>query len=338
MASLTKIQINTIAKAVKKRLPRVKLTLGWQQIHRKFNLGEPDGVGKYLHFSARDYDELREMVRLDTGLDVLNYDFDKDRGQLAKQTHKEKFASLRPDANYVLIKAPLSLAFPPQIESSSQQRVIQSEPISVADFSILPALRLTVEQALALCVTLSIAQLVVVENLDSFDSIEQMNFDASFKAALAHTVFVYRGSGVHSPAGCKGLLQAVSEAQNLALTLGQALVQPLAIIAFTDLDPAGLQIAHLLKGCSALIAPTQQLDQSIDPLTQSSIYALTICLLEKHINDVDDFDKQFRQQAYLDKAELGAWQALAQWVKANRVSIKQQHFLAHKIPLGLVPL
>jgi hypothetical protein len=334
MASLTKAQINTIANAVIKRLPRVKFTGHWRHIHRQFNLGEPDGVGKHLHFSARDYDELREMVRLDTGLDVLNYDFDKDRGQLAKQTHKEKFANLRPDANYVLIKAPLSLAFPPRIESSSQQRLIQSEPISAADFSILPALRLTVEQALALCVTLSITQLVVVENLDSFDNIEQMNFDASFKAALAHTVFVYRGSGVHSPVGCKRLLQAVSE----ALALDQALAQSMAIIACTDLDPAGLQIAHLLKGCSALIAPTQLVTQSIDPLSKSSIDALGTSLLEKHINDVDDFEKQFRQQAYLDKAELGAWQALAQWVKANRVSIKQQHFLAHHIPLSLISL
>lgn len=290
-----------MATAVKQRLPRVKFNAHWQKIHRHFDLGHVDGANKYLYFASRDHDLLRDMVRRDLGLDLLALDFNVERSQLAKHSHKEKFANIRPEANYLLVKLPLSA------------------PESFAQLGLqMPALRVPVEQALMLCHGLSLTQILIVENLDSFDDIHRMNFDSAFNISLPSTLIVYRGSGAHSPAACKRLLQLVSEDERLTQTL--------TVTAFTDLDPAGLQIAHLLKGCTGLLMPACL---ATDPTGLASM---------AQMNDIDDFNKQFKQQAYLDNTNLGAWRALSDWIKANKVSIKQQHLLAHQVPLRLVML
>ncbi|ABE56266.1 conserved hypothetical protein [Shewanella denitrificans OS217] len=300
MASLSKAQIKALKTVVIRRSPRVSFSANWQAIHKQYDIGEPDGAYKHLHFQAGDHDLLREMVQVELGIDLLTVNFELNRSDFAKHSHKEKLANIRPEANHVLIKLPLT---PP------------SAFIDI-DIGSMPAVRVTVEQALSLCAQLSLTQLIVVENLDSFDAIAQMNFDAELKALLLQSAVIYRGSGAHSPAGCKRLLRLVSDDSELS--------QKLKVIAFTDLDPAGLQIAHLLKGCSGLIAPS---------LLQTSADNL---LNIKQINDVDDFNKQFRQQAYLDNADLGAWQGIADWLKQHRISIKQQHFLSHNIKLSLI--
>jgi hypothetical protein len=300
VASLSKAQIKALKTVVIRRSPRVSFSANWQAIHKQYDIGEPDGAYKHLHFQAGDHDLLREMVQVELGFDLLTVDFELNRSDFAKHSHKEKLANIRPEANHVLIKLPLT----PQ------------SPFIETGMALMPAVRITVEQALSLCAQLSLTQLIVVENLDSFDAIAQMNFDAELKALLLQSAVIYRGSGAHSPAGCKRLLKLISNDPQLS--------QSLKVIAFTDLDPAGLQIAHLLKGCRGLIAPS---------LFQSSASNL---LAIKQINDVDDFDKQFRQQAYLDNADLGAWQDISDWLKQHRISIKQQHFLVHNIKLSVI--
>lgn len=300
MASLSKAQIKALKTVVIKRSPRVSFSANWQVIHRQYDIGQPDGAFKYLYFQAGEHDLLREMVQVELGFDLLTVNFEQNRTDFSKHSHKEKLANIRPEANHVLIKLPLT----PQ------------SPFIETGMALMPAVRVTVEQALSLCAQLSLTQLIVVENLDSFDAIAQMNFDAELKALLLQSAVIYRGSGAHSPAGCKRLLRLMSDDSELS--------QKLKVIAFTDLDPAGLQIAHLLKGCCGLIAPS---------LRQTSAGNL---LAIKKINDVDDFDRQFRQQAYLDNADLGAWQGIAIWLKQHRISIKQQHFLAHNIKLSLI--
>ncbi|WP_434928159.1 DUF7281 domain-containing protein [Shewanella sp. HL-SH2] len=306
MAKLTKTQFNAIQTVVINRSPRTKLTSNWQKIFDQFAIGEPDGAGKHLYFSGKDYDLLREMAQLDTGFDVQNVSFNQPRNTLAAQGKKEKYANIRPDANYVLVKLPPQ-CYPP--------------------FAAQYSLRMTVEQVEAVCLQFNLLHLIVVENLDSFDEFKHFQFEQSLGSVIQQAVIIYRGSGAHSPAGCKRLLHVI--AQNEVL---QPIMQ---ISAFTDLDPAGLQIAQLLQGCRYLIAPTlvnesaPLLPQQAQLFQQSPLSSL---------NDPDDFDKQWRQQKYLDKVTLHNWRKLVDWLQQHRISIKQQHMLAHQLELTLIPI
>ncbi|MCW3171819.1 DUF7281 domain-containing protein [Shewanella subflava] len=294
MAKLTKTQFNAIQTVVINRSPRTKFSSNWQKVFNQFAIGEPDGAGKYLYFSGKDHDLLREMALLDTGFDVQNVNFNQPRKTLAAQGIKEKYANIRPDANYVLVQIPLQCSPP---------------------FTTQYSLRMTVEQAVTICADAQLQYLIVVENLDSFDDIGHFSFDTKLAAVFQQAMVVYRGSGPHSPAGCKRLLHTI--AQN------DALHSRLKVVAFTDLDPAGVQIAHLLQGCGYLIAPD---------LVHLSIQALL------KLNDTDDFDKQWRQQQYLQHAELHQWRNLVNCLQQYRISLKQQHMLAHQLPLTLMPL
>lgn len=294
MAKLTKTQFNAIQTVVINRSPRTKFSSNWQKVFNQFAIGEPDGAGKYLYFSGRDHDLLREMAQVDTGFDVQNINFNQPRNTLAAQGKKEKYANIRPDANYVLIHLPQDYYRPLAGQYS---------------------LRMTVEQAVAIVADLELQHVVVVENLDSFDGITHFSFDDNLKAIFQHAMVVYRGSGMHSPAGCKRLLDEIAHDETLQTRV--------KVGAFTDLDPAGIQIAHLLQGCVFVITPVWA-NEVIQPLLK--------------FNDADDFDKQWRQQHYLNKAELHGWRNLANCLQQYRISIKQQHMLAHGLLLTALPI
>ena len=312
MASLTKAQIGIIKNVVIKRSPREKFTVNWQRIFQVFAIGEPDGAEKYIYFSGRDWDLLREMVKLDTGFDVFDVDFNQPRQTLATQGHKEKFASIRPDADYVLVKC--SLAYQQHYSSLS---VADDPSVALLQSCSSISLRMPVEQVLNFCQQSDIRHIVVVENLDSFDHCHDMFCDDELADQLMQTLFVYRGGGLHSPAGCKRFLQ------HIAIAKQAGRLSP-SVSAFVDLDPAGLQIALLLTGCASIIIPVQAnwSAQNNDMPSQLS-----------DINDPDDFHKQWRQQKYLNHVDLGELNRLAMWIQQNSVSIKQQHILAHRFQL-----
>ncbi|UJF21833.1 DUF7281 domain-containing protein [Shewanella sp. OMA3-2] len=316
MAKLTRTQLDVIKTVVTKRLPRTKLTSNWRQISQLFDIGEVDGASKWLSFGTKDHALLQEMAQLDSGFDVLNTNFNQPRSTLAAKGKKEKYANIRPDANYVLVKLP-----------------IQCYPSLAAQYS----LRMTVEQLIAICLQFNLLHLIVVENLDSFDDVLQFKFDPLLASIISQAVIVYRGSGAHSPAGCKRLLHVIAQNQEL---------QPkMQISAFTDLDPAGLQIAHLLQGCSQLIAPVvvnQTAIEQFQRLQQPQPFQIPqqaqLSPLILTLNDPDDFDKQWRQQKYLNKAALDDWRKLVNLLQQHRISIKQQHMLAHQLELTLIPI
>ncbi|WP_434939858.1 DUF7281 domain-containing protein [Shewanella sp. HL-SH8] len=306
MAKLTKTQFNAIQTVVVNRSPRTKLTRNWQKIFDQFAIGEPDGADKYLYFSGKDRDLLREMAQLDTGFDVQDANFNQPRNTLAAQGKKEKYANIRPDANYVLVKLPHH-CYPP--------------------FAAQYSLRMTVEQVVDVCLQFNLQHLIVVENLDSFDEFKHFQFDPPLASITSQALIIYRGSGAHSPAGCKRLLHVI--AQNEVL---QPIMQ---ISAFTDLDPAGLQIAHLLQGCRYMITPSL-VNEAVFSLSQPAQLFQQSPL--SPLNDADDFDKQWRQQKYLSKLALHDWGKLIDWLQQQRISIKQQHMLAHQLVLTLIPI
>ncbi|RCU49567.1 hypothetical protein DU002_11665 [Corallincola holothuriorum] len=142
--------------------------------------------------------------------------------------------------------------------------------------------------------------LVIVENLDVFDHWHCTNLPAELGTAVA----TYRG---HDSVA-KGVCHLI-----------ERLPQTVQIVVFPDLDPDGLKIA----------------------LTTPKVNSLLICDFTDDLIAVgssDDFNKQHQAAKYLDGAELAAWQPLWTELKKHKRSIKQQHMLAHKVELRLIPL
>lgn len=288
MARLGQQQLQLLENAFIKRSPKVKLTANWRAIYRELEVGELDGSEKYLCFAPKDFELLRQSVLALMGLDLRQLDFNVDRMAMSAKSHDEKLAKIRPEAEYVLMKY---LGF-------------ESSPTGI---STRTSLRIPLDEAQKHCHELNVAAILVIENLDVFDVIHQ----ARLPENLTHVMVIYRGSGHHSPIGVRHFLQAMTD--------------KLPIIAFTDLDPAGLQIAHTLTGVTHYLVP------------QLALTAPAELLAIAQINSTDDFDKQAKQAKYLQNAELKHWQKLAVWLNQHRISIKQQHLLAHGLELVLVP-
>ncbi|MCG9713412.1 hypothetical protein L1D29_11375 [Shewanella insulae] len=300
MAAFSKTQLNVIANAVIKRSSRVPFNAAWKKIYRQLEIGHLDGAGKYLYFSLADFDLLREMVNIDAGVDVLNLDFNVDRMAISNITSIEKYANIRPEANYVLVKAPFMLT----------GEVCRDE---FGLFDEQTAFRLHIDRVIEVCRNKPVSDLVIVENLDIFDAVHQGDFNVELSRRLGNALFVYRGGGTHSAAGRKSLLKQIQNDAGLAAKI--------TISAFVDLDPAGLQIACLLDGCQELILPDLAVSQP-DRL-----------LNIPQINDSSDYYKQSREVSHLERLDLGEWQPLFNWMCLSKVSIKQQHMLTKNLLL-----
>ena len=288
MARLGQQQLQLLESAFIKRAPKVKLTANWRAIYRELEVGELDESEKHLCFAPRDFELLRQGVLALMGLDLRELDFNVDRMTMSAKSHDEKLANIRPEAEYLLLKF---LGF-------------TSQPFAI---SALTSLRVPIDGAQDYCRTLKVSAILVIENLDVFDVIQQ----ARLPVDLTNLMVVYRGSGHHSPIGVQHFLQAMANKT--------------PIIAFTDFDPAGLQIAHTLTGVTHCVMP------------QLALSAPAQLLAIAQINSSSDFDKQAKQAKYLQHADLHNWQKFACWISQHRLSIKQQHLLAHELELVLVP-
>ncbi|MFB2667479.1 Wadjet anti-phage system protein JetD domain-containing protein [Shewanella xiamenensis] len=287
MARLGRQQLQLLEGVYLNRSSRVKLSPNWRTIYRELEVGELDGAEKYLCFAPRDFELLRQGVLAKEGVDLQALDFNLDRITMSAQSQNEKLANIRPEAEYVLLKY-LGFESPPLVMSARA------------------SLRTPLDEAQQLCHELDVNTILVVENLDIFDAITQ----ARLPAELSRIMVIYRGSGHHSPIGVRQFLKAMAG--------------KMPIIAFTDLDPAGLQIAHTLTGMTHCIVP------------QLALFAPSELLAIPQINSADDFAKQAPQAKYLQSADLKNWQQLSLWLTQQRISIKQQHLLAHRLELVLL--
>lgn len=148
--------------------------------------------------------------------------------------------------------------------------------------------------------TLALAQLrnlVLVENLDSFDRWQ----DYRIPEALNDALVVYRGHG--------GLARG-------ARKLIARLPESVCLHVFPDYDPAGLVIAISMSARGLLVPELGE------------------TLMEK--SHGDHFERQYRQSKHLDELELGGWRSVWHAMRERRLSIKQQHMLAFDAPLQLV--
>ena len=273
MASLGKRHFDAVHRAVRNRLPAVALNSIWQDIRLYAEkIGTPRG-GK-LQLNEADYQALRTLFRRIENWDPITPPPTGSRTEIARHLRDDKLGSERPGDNFVLVKGNLPAPLP-------------AIPMELS-------LRVPLE-ALALE---RICNLVLVENLDSFDQWQ----DYRIPEALNDALVVYRGHG--------GLARGTRK------LIGQ-LPESLCLHVFPDFDPAGLAIAVSTPARSLLI-PT-----------------LSNLLLEK--SHRDHFERQYRQSKHLDQLKLDGWQATWQVMRENQLSIKQQHMLALDAPLELVP-
>jgi hypothetical protein len=274
--TLTLKHRNAIHKFLRERGERVALNATWQRIHRDLEVGAVRENGKLLHFSAQERDALRQLAEQNWGFDLLVEAVPSgSRAQVAAVSRDEKIARQRPDDGFVLVKGTLPTPLPALSPSLSLRMPLDSLDCSV------------------------IAQVLVIENLDSFDDWEHYQAPSE----LAGSLVIYRGHG--------GLARGTRQ------LLG-SLPPSIRVTVFADYDPAGLSIAASLPRADILLLP--ELDEH---------------LLEK--GSREHFARQSRQSAHLEGIELGGWQGVWEEMKAHQVSIKQQHMLALGTVLRQVP-
>jgi hypothetical protein len=265
--------MQAVHRLLRERLDKVPRSAVWEQIHRVFEIGEPRG--RDLHFNAEQRQLLREQCRSAWGFDPLEGVPQGNRREVASSAIDEKIARDRPDDRHVLVKG----------------RLPEPLPTLASDLSLrAPISRLNPD---------AIGQVVVIENLDSFD--DWFAFRAP--AELADALVLYRGH--------RGLARGT---RNLLAVLPEHI----PITVFPDWDPAGLVIAQTLPRANALLIPT-----------------LTDALLAK--GSRAHFARQYRAASHLDGADLGGWRQTWSDMKTAQVSLTQQHMLAFDVVLRMVP-
>lgn len=272
MAGLSRTHQEAVHRLLRERLERVALSPTWRRIHAHFEAGEIRD--KSLHFGREQREALRQLAQREWGFDPLEGVPDGTRLEVAAQAIDEKTARQRPDDDFVLVKGALPAPLPP-LSPELSLRV----PLTSLDLG-------------------AIAQLLVIENLDSFD--DWQHYVAPVE--LTDSLVLYRGH--------RGLARGAQRLLN-------SLHASTRVIVFPDYDPAGMKIAVTLPRADALLVP----DLGLPLLAKGS---------RQH------FAEQFQEARYLDGAELGGWQPAWDAMKTHQVSIKQQHMLALDAPLRLV--
>ncbi|AFL74732.1 DUF7281 domain-containing protein [Thiocystis violascens] len=273
MAELTRRHLLAVHRLLRERLDKVPNSAVWERIRLTFEIGE--ARGRDLHFSDEERQLLREQCRLAWGFDPLDGVPQGNRREVAVSAIDEKIAAERPDDRHVLVKGRLPEPLPP-LASDLSLRL----PIS----SLNPD---------------AIGQVVVIENLDSFDDWHAFRSPDE----LADALVLYRGHGGLAR-GARNLLSVLPEHS--------------PVTVFPDWDPAGLQIAQTLPRADGLLVPE-----------------LNERLLAK--GSPEHFARQHRQIRFLDSVELDRWQSVWAAMKAARISLKQQHMLALDATLERIP-
>ena len=264
MAGLSKRHMQLVHRLLRDELDSVKCSSTWDEIQQAFEMGEIRG--RRLHFNAEQRRELRALAQQAWGFDPRAGVPEGNRRQVAASVIDEKIARERPDDQHVLVKGELPAPLP-RLTPELSLRV----PLAAINLD-------------------AISQLVVVENLDSFDDWHAF----AAPAELAASLVLYRGHG--------GLARGTRQLLSI-------LPEQIPVTVFPDWDPAGLRIAHTLPRADALLLP----DLNEQLLAKGS---------RVH------FTRQHQAVQYLDNAELGEWGAVWDRMKAAQVSIKQQHMLA----------
>lgn len=215
--SLSKTELRVIERAVNNKSSTVQLSKTWRALHERYVIGRQQG--KELYLSQHDHNELVDIVKGATGLNLLEHSIDDfgDRIDTAGKVAFEKMSGLSVAHDMVLMR---SLSGTVQLDGTYQH-----PPEGLLWIPLKQAL-----QCKHSC-------LLVIENL----AVMRHLCRAQLPSELIEMdpLVVYRGDKAHSPIPAKQLMEALE----------------LPVYVFADADPAGIQIALSVPNCCGLVLP-----------------------------------------------------------------------------------
>ena len=94
MARLTKIHVNLISNALRKRSAKVPYNPNWQKIFSELEVGSLDESARSLLFSKAQLHQLNEMSVAYFGGELLTTSFEGTRAEVAQHSRFEKLATI----------------------------------------------------------------------------------------------------------------------------------------------------------------------------------------------------------------------------------------------------
>lgn len=229
---------------------------------------------------------LREMAKIDSGFDLFMESLSGDRMAFSAKNSNEKLAPIKPEENKVLV------------------RIINDDLGLPRYLNLDVSLRLSISSAIKLIKDRYITTIIIVENLDVFDTWQLQGLSIKNQP----TLLVFNGSNKqYSNKGVRGLCE-------------ELLPINVQTMVFGDFDPAGIQIATKLPKISGIIVPAN----------------FQTLLAASNINHQADFFLQSNAQKYLVSHQWGSWQTTVDFILRHQISIKQQHILAHNFELKII--
>lgn len=214
MDKLTDKHIHMLSKAFKTAKPVVKNQGVWQFINAEYGIGNIDKNN--LQLNSKDYHLIRELIISETGLDISEPLPTGSRIEIAKSTGDEKFNADAPGRHHIMLNSHTG-----QLEINNQIIPLMCGASYRTNWKQLQSVPTLI---------------LVVENLQAFDYIQQVNIPEPIAAATV----VYRGHNISSKAVIDFLKATTAATQ---------------VIAFCDFDPKGIEIALTLPNVSHILLP-----------------------------------------------------------------------------------
>lgn len=264
-----------------------------QQVIADYQCGQVNG--NRLYFSPQDKSKLRQHIISEFGVDPFTSNkLPKSRTEIAKIHHNEKLSNTPISHDHILVNSPNG-----SIQLNQQNILLTNQHVPSAGL---------------LCLASGIQHInhnaiVVVENLEIMQICHQLALPDECQNAL----WLYRGD---NKTGAR-----VNACYQLLKQFGQSKL----IIAFTDMDPKGLEIALTLPYAKYWLGAQQ---------------STWIDCLSSQYGNTEGYDKQANSMKYLlNQQNLSIpFQALIKLLHDKRSSIRQEHLYAHQISLDSIKL
>lgn len=219
----TRAALNTIDKALRSHAATVTHNRTWQQLHTLYDIGQLKGSNR-LALSSKDHRHLRELVKQQTGVDLLAVDNEmslrrlKDASRLDIASHlpNEKLSGRSVTEEMVLI-------------GSATGRIA----LPSGSIDVLPGMTISCHHKHLH----GLHRVILVENLATMHALEKYPWPAQLDGA----VMLFRGSVSQSP-------KAVTEVVN---QVGE-------VVCFPDYDPQGVMNTLTQSKSAGIVVPDKE--------------------------------------------------------------------------------
>lgn len=216
----TRAALNTIDKALRSNAAAVAYNRTWQHLHAMHDIGQLKGANR-LALSGKDRRHLRDLVKHQTGVDLLAVDHemslsrlrDASRLDIAKHLPNEKLSGRSVTEDMVLI-------------GSAHGRI----ELPGGRIDVLPGMTVSCHHKHLH----GLHRVILVENLAAMHALEQYPWPAQ----LEGSVMLFRGSVSQSPKAVTEVVNRVSE-----------------VVCFPDYDPQGVMNSLTQSKSSGIVMP-----------------------------------------------------------------------------------